>query len=288
MVAQSVALGVLAALGWGIADFLVSMLSRRLGVVWTALGVHLVAVGATTIYLLLADDLGRISPAQWGLLAGMGMLAFTTYLAFYRALQLGPVAIVSPIGGSYAVVVILLAAVFAGERLNVMQMIGAAAGTGGVVLASLNFRSLSRGQKLIGAGILFGVAATLGLGVWQYALGALSRELGWFLPIYASRLMTLAFLLPTSLLTQTWKPRRFTKPALALLALAAIVETGGLFAFTRGTEIGVISIVAAASTAYPALPVLGGLFIYRERLAPSQWLGLAIILAGLIALALSS
>ena len=58
-----------------------------------------------------------------------------------------------------------------------------------------------------------------------------------------------------------------------------------LFAFSRGAEIGLISIVGAASTVYPIIPILGGFYLYRERLAPNQLVGLLVIVVGLVGLA---
>ena len=100
--------------------------------------------------------------------------------------------------------------------------------------------------------------------------------------------MTLIFLTPLLLRRNAWNLQSVTLPAIALVVAAGILETGGLFAFTRGAEIGVISIVAAASTIYPVLPVLGGLLVFRERLIPTQTLGIVVVVIGLVILALSS
>jgi drug/metabolite transporter (DMT)-like permease len=47
-------------------------------------------------------------------------------------------------------------------------------------------------------------------------------------------------------------------------------------------------VTAAVSSAYPLIPLIGGLFIFRERLGPQQVGGAALILAGLILLGLGS
>ncbi len=67
-----------------------------------------------------------------------------------------------------------------------------------------------------------------------------------------------------------------------------MLEVGSLFAFARGAEIGVISIVAAASTTYPIVPILGGLVLFRERLGPTQFVGLGVVVASLVMLGLNS
>ena len=41
-----------------------------------------------------------------------------SFVGFYRALQLGPVSLVSPMFSAYSVVAVILAVVFGGERLT--------------------------------------------------------------------------------------------------------------------------------------------------------------------------
>ena len=277
-----------AAIGWGASDFVAALVAKRIGVLRTAFGVHFVSVALITIYLLSAGGLGAVSPAQWLALAGISVLSFLTYLSFYRALQMGPIAIVSPIVGAYAIIVILLAVLVFGERLGGVQLIGVSAAIAGVVLVSLDLRALRSGERLIGMGVVFGLLTMAGLGLWQYSAGVLSKEMGWFLPIYVNRVLTFAMLVPASLLWRRLPWQRLTLPLIAGLVFVAVAETGGLFAFSRGAEVGIISIVAASSTIYPVLPILGGLLVFQERIAPNQWVGLAVAMCGLLMLAASA
>ncbi len=50
----------------------------------------------------------------------------------------------------------------------------------------------------------------------------------------------------------------------------------------------VVSITAAVSSAYPVVPLIGGLLLFRERLLRSQAGGAALILAGLVLLGAGS
>ena len=127
-----------------------------------------------------------------------------------------------------------------------------------------------------------------GIGLLSYAMGILSKELGWFLPVYISRTMTLVLFVPLTIALRQWTLRGVTLLLAVGVAAAGIVEMGGMFAYTRGTEVGVISIVAAASITYPLIPMLGGIVVFGERLALSQWAGLVVTLAGLLVLALAS
>ena len=128
----------------------------------------------------------------------------------------------------------------------------------------------------------------VGIGVWQYFIGVLSRDMGWFLPIYINRLIILAMLALVTGASKTWPWQRLSIPIVAGIVIVGLAETGGLFAFSRGAEIGVISVVAATSTIYPVIPILGGLIIFQERLEVSQIAGLVVALVGLLVLGLGS
>ena len=288
VIALSVVFGIAAAVGWGVADFVAAAASKRLGVLRTATGVHLSSSVALAGYFFFVFEPGLLTWLHWAALASISVLGVLVYIVFYRALSEGPVAVVSPIVSSYAIVLIALAVAFSGERLSGWQLVGAACSIGGVVLASFDPRGLSAGGKVIGLGVWLAIATMLGIGVLSYAIGILSRELGWFLPVYISRTMTLGLFIPLTAVMRQWNLRGVTIPLAVAVALAGIVEMGGMFAYARGAEVGVISIVAAASISYPLIPMLGGIIAFGERLAVSQWVGLCIALAGLLVLALAS
>lgn len=288
----SIIYGLAAAAGWGVADLFAAALSKRLGVVYTATGVHVTSCLAATVYFIWVHELGLLSIANWLELAGLSVLGMLMYIAFYSALRVGPVALISPIVSAYAVVVIALALIFAGESLNMVQILGAVGTIGGIVTLSFEpgvFLNKGRNNiRIIGIGIALATVTALGIGIWQYGVGILSRDVGWFLPVYVSRMMTLGLLIPMSIILRQWRLRSLTIPLVLGVVITGIVETSGFFAFARGSEIGIISIVAAASVAYPIIPMLGGILIFHEHLTRHQWIGLGITLTGLLVLAIAA
>ena len=288
VIAVSVLLGVGAAVGWGVADFVAAAASKRLGVLRTATGVHFSSSLAAAGYLFVVYEPGILNWEHWAALAGVSVLGVLVYVTFYRALSEGPVAVVSPIVSCYALVVIGLAMAFSGERLSVWQGLGAMFSIGGVVLASYDPRSRVSGRGIIGLGAVLAIATMFFIGLLSYVIGILSRELGWFLPVYITRTMTLGLFIPLTIAMRQFTIRGVTIPLAIGVAIAGIVEMGGMFAYARGAQIGVISIVAAASISYPLIPMVGGIALFGERLAVSQWAGLGITLGGLFVLAIAS
>jgi drug/metabolite transporter (DMT)-like permease len=71
---------------------------------------------------------------------------------------------------------------------------------------------------------------------------------------------------------------------LRLAVLVGVMELVGTIAYARGAEVGLISIVTAASATYPLIPVFGGVVLLHERPVPTQYLGIAMVIGGLILL----
>lgn len=138
-------------------------------------------------------------------------------------------------------------------------------------------------------GAVFGVAAALLYGVGGFMIGRYSRNLGWLLPVVVARSGAMVFLL--GLLATPLRgpaPRSQVLSGIAWAVVAGLVDAAGLVAFTRGGQVGLVAITAAVSSAYPVIPLIGGLLLFRERLMRWQAGGAVLILAGLVLLGLGS
>ncbi len=184
-------LGLSSALGFGLADLFGAVSTRRLGVPQTILIIQ--ALSATVLSLLLLTPVvGSLSP-NFGVrlaIAAGGILGIVSYFSFFRALQLGPVAIVSPVFACYATVTVTLSLALNGERLSALAVVGIASTIGGVALASARGGSSERSAR--GGGIPFALLAMIAWGVASYLLGRAAQQTGWFYPLYGARLAELA------------------------------------------------------------------------------------------------
>ena len=287
MVLESIAFGLIAATGLGVSDVIAALLVRRYGVQRTVLSIQIIAVVVFSFYLPVESGLGSITTTQWLQLIVLSVMLFGFYVGLYKALQLGPVAIISPILAAHTAIVVTLAVVFLDENLGIWQFVGVAATIGGVILASVDLRAMGGKQNLVSLGVMLSIGISIGAGVWQFGIGALSQEMGWFLPMYLSKVFMLLMIAPVAVARRAWPWQGMTRFVGVAVVTVALLETGSNFAFARGAEIGMVSIVGAAATAYPVVPMLGGVFLFKESLAPNQILGVAILVAGLLAMALA-
>jgi drug/metabolite transporter (DMT)-like permease len=277
-------LGTLAAVSWGVADVLVTYLSRRAGFLRPLLFTQVFGVGLLVIIAIGVSDLPAPSAAQVLALVGLGPMAVAAYAGFYRALELGPIAIVSPIASTNGVVVVLLAVIVLGESLTGLQALGSLLVLGFIVLAALEPKAeIAEGS---GTGIRLALVASAAFGGYLFCLATISEDLGWLVPVLVARTATVAIVAAVAV---KWLPPRDVSlgPVWVIGCLGAgLLDAAGYLAFNRGGEIGEVAITSAAAASYPVIPILVGLLALRERVAWHQLVGVAGVLCGMVVLSL--
>ena len=296
--------GLLSALSWGISTLLAAVAARRIGALRTlVLGEATGLAAYLTLFGLGHFSLRGAGSTAW-LLVLAGMIGVIGYLAMYRGLESGHVGLVSAITACYGGVIAVLSVLLLREHLTLPATLGIVATVLGVVLAVLR-RTTAPARSGIPAsaapapsgpapaaapaiGAAFGLVAALCYGVGGFMIGRYTRDLGWLVPVVISRFGSMALLL-VLLATPLRGPAGTRRASGTAWALAAgLADAAGLVFFTRGDQVGLIAVTAAVSSAYPVIPLVGGLLIFRERMARQQVGGAILILAGLVLLGLGS
>ncbi|PSJ43317.1 EamA family transporter [Allosphingosinicella deserti] len=138
MLVLAVALGLLAAILWGLTDVLAQRATRLSGLLRTMFYSQLLGMLASGAWVLLAydlDALAQASPLAWiaAVLAGAFGLVATACL--YRALQLGDITVVAPITAGYGAVTVVLGALTR-QTLNTGSATGLAACAAGAMISA--------------------------------------------------------------------------------------------------------------------------------------------------------
>src|SRR5579885_3298075 len=141
---MGVLLGLLAALGWGSADFLARYATRLIGTYRTLFYMQFIGLFSLSVYLLATGQLPRLletagwQPWAWCVL--VALLNVAGSLALYRAFETGVLMIVSPIAASYAALTVTLS-LLSGETLSRLRGIGIGLALIGAVFAATSFAS---------------------------------------------------------------------------------------------------------------------------------------------------
>jgi len=288
--------GLIAALCWGSTDVMASFAGRRLG------SLHVVAVSqvaSVVVAILLAASQGvglPSDPFALFLAALFGVIAAGAYLSFFTALRIGPLAVVSPVVAAYGGLTVVLSVLIRGETLTGLQGLGAALATLGVILTGIVFDGGWRGTRIVGRGVLFSLLAMLLFSILTAGLATPIRIAGWLPVLLVSRLANAATILTVLIVVTVARPRGSdvllatsgspTIRAIAAAGAAGLLDIVGFVAFAIGLEVAPTWIVGLASSFGPVVAVIVAVALWGERLRPTQWVGLAGIVAGLVAVAL--
>lgn len=118
---------------WGLADFGGGLLTRRIPALTVVVVSQLLAVLVLGTVVLTTGAWSEAGPQLW-YAVGAGVVGPAAMLAFYKALALGPMGVVSPLG-SLGVVVPVSVGLLVGDRPGLVQFAGIGVAILGVVLA---------------------------------------------------------------------------------------------------------------------------------------------------------
>jgi len=173
---SGLAYGLFTAVMWGLTDVIAALTARRLGSLPTLSLVGLASL--VGIWAFAIATLGGLSFASQVAPAAalVGVVSAAGYMAFYTALRLGPIAVVSPVASTYGALTVVLSVVLLGERLTPTQALGAAAATIGIVLVSLRFPGGPRSVRFVGPGVPFAIVACIAWGLVTIGTAMLVRQ----------------------------------------------------------------------------------------------------------------
>jgi drug/metabolite transporter (DMT)-like permease len=262
---------------WGVADFAGGLLSRRL----PAISVAVVSQAAGFVVLLVALAVagGDLVARSFGIgvLAGLG--GGLGLVAFYKALALGTMSIISPVVACGAVVPFAIA-VATGERPSALAVVGAAVALTGAVLASAEERREVASDRA--RAVWLAVLAAVALGLFTYFLGLGSREGSALSTLFGARVGSLSILFGLALSLRA--PIRIDRPWLLPVTAVGLCDVAANALLALASTKGLLALVAVLGSLYPVVTVLLALVFLGERLSRVQTAGVGVALAGVVVL----
>ena len=290
---MGVLLGLTAALNWGVADYMARFATRRIGSLRALLFMQLFGFMALTAGMAVAGHWSNFFPPfpgkVWLWIALAGMLSALGALALYRSFEIGALVLVSPIAASYPALTVLLS-ISTGERLTRMHALGVCAVILGVILAALalppkNEAAAENGsaphrQRHLLRGVPWALAAALIFGVNYWILGfRVMPVFGGVASVWVIRLIS--FVLLALLVRPLGQSLAVPRGSTAwLIFFIGITDTAGFLANNFAFKQAQISIATVLASLYGVVTLFLAAVFLRERLGRTQWLGVALIFAG--------
>lgn len=280
---SALVLSLIAALGYGLSDFVGGLAARRTAVLRVVLVSYPVGLVGMAAVAPLFGGTPTTSSLVYG--AASGLVGGAAILWFYEALASGPMSVVSPLTSLLVAGLPLGFGVALGERPSPVALVGAGLAVVAVVLVSRQehaavdeqtaVRFTSRVAWLtLGSGAAFAVYFVLldrvghGTGMW---------------PLVVSRATATTLVLVACAVTGKLKPGGAVPTRLALAAGALDVLANG--AFLYALRAGMLSIVSVLTSLYPAATVLLARLVLGERAGWVRRIGLGLAAVAVVLIA---
>ena len=295
--------GLGAALSWGTLDIFSALASRRIGSLKVTTGIQL--IGAVLV-IVLAVATGTSFPSDPFVIVGgalVGLAGAGAYLSYFTGLRIGPIAVVSGMVAAYGGLTVVLAVLIRGESLTMVQAVGASVATIGVILTGVAFDGSIRGTRLASPGVGFAIVALVLFATMSIGSDIVIDRATWIELLLVSRtanaiLSMIILVLALTVGRHLAQPlligdggdeggdRGFDQRVVGFVVAAGVLDVMGLVVFTYGLEFAETWLVGLASSFGPAVTIVFAVAFLGERLKPVQWVGLAGVLAGMVAIGL--
>ncbi len=283
---SAVLLGTVAALVWGLHDFLARFVSRSLGSLQAVLIV--LAVGAAFVFATMqaAGEPVHIAPGRAWLILLAGVAYALALKLLYDAFAIGPVSLVAPIIGAYPVFAMIWAVVN-GAQPTVTDWLAVAAIMAGVALVARFAEEApadpteapigSRAKAILCAGlscagfaisIIAGQSAASNSSELSVTLFARLAAIGIIAPICLQQRVSFSG-------ARSWLP---------VLVLMGALDAGGLAAVVAAGKMDAAELATVVGSCFGAVTVVLAVVFLKERLSLPQLLGMVMILGGVLAL----
>jgi drug/metabolite transporter (DMT)-like permease len=274
---MSIALALGSSLVWGVADFLGGFNTRRAPL--TAVTVLSQAAGFAALVVWLAARGFQLGGASFALGVVGGIGGAIGLSAFYKALAVGTMSIVSPVTACGAVVPFGLA-LARGERPSAWAIGGALVALVGAVLASAA-EGRAAGDRRLGA--LLAVVAALAIGLFAYFLGLGGKHGDPFASLFGARVGSLSLLLVGALALRA--PLAPSRALVGPVALVGLLDSAANAFFVFASRGGYLAVVSVLGSLYPVVTLLAAHVFLHERLTRVQRGCVALALAGVLVVA---
>ena len=284
----TVIVGLTSALVFGAADFLGGLSSKRIG---SLLATPVAAVTGLVVLILVFPLLGGTwswPAVVFGALSGVSGAAAIGLL--YACLAIGPMSILSPLTAVVSAIVPLAVALARGDQLQPIGYFALVIALVAVVLVGFVPEKGAVRPSL--KGILMALGSGVAIGTFLVLIDLTPDDSG-IIPLIANRAVNATIMFVVfGVVTLLALRRGGTRPAVArtgiLLALACgVVDAAANAGLLFGVRIGELSVMAVLTATYPAGTILLAAIVLKERIAPVQYVGIALAIAAGAMLALA-
>jgi uncharacterized membrane protein len=283
----AVLLGLAAALGYGLSDFVGGVVSRRVHYSLVAVIAASTALALTTVGLLVTSPPSPTAQAVlWGAASGLG--GGFGGLMLYRGLSLGRMGVVAPLSALGTAALPVIVGVALGDRPSVLAWVGVVLALPAIWLVSTSDtpgEEPTTGRAPLAEGVVDGLLAGVGFAVLLIGLGLAGDGAGLW-PVVAGETSSVILLVVVMIGTlRRLDDKRLSPRDVGGAALVGVLAAIGAVTYFFATHEGMLAIVAVITSLYPAATVGMSAVFLHEAITRRQGVGLALAGAAVILIA---
>jgi drug/metabolite transporter (DMT)-like permease len=287
-----VLIGLASAIVYGVSDFFGGLGSRRISPLMVSLVSFAVAIVPIAVLTFVVGSVWSAEAVWLGLVAGLaGAVAIW---AFYAALAIGPMSVISPTTAAIAALIPAVVGIAGGERFSPLGYVALAVLVVAAVL--LGVTREQQGGRVGVRAVVLAVASGVGFGGYNVVMEATPPD-SQFAPLLVdlaagAALFAVAVAGLRLVRGDSWwggtaaPPVADRRPGLVFAVGAGLLMAVANALLVWGLHQGELAIMGVLASLYPLGTVLLALTVLRERLTPVQLVGVVLALAASAALAL--
>ena len=262
---------------WGVGDFFIQRCARKIGDLESLAYIGL--IGVLGLLPFVAPEFHLLfSWRAAGSLVVLGIVTFIAAILDFEALKKGKLAIVDLTFEFELPVTIALGVLFFGDSLSVFQIFFIGMVFAGMILiAAKEFRHW---KTKLEKGVLLAFAAAFFMGLVNYLTASSSRSISPLIAIWGAWLVltVMAFVMIGS----REGFRTFVKNGVRfrwIVLLMGIIDTAAWILYSHALFSNPLSITTSITESYPAIALLLGVYVNKEKISWHQYAGAGIALA---------
>ena len=268
-------LGLTSALSWGIGDFAGGLVSRKIGAYRAVM--YGEAIGLIFIFLALPftdEPFPDSHTIQWSIAAGV--VGTIGLLAFFEAMRVGRISIVAPLSALIGAIIPAVVGSFIEGMPKPIVFLAFALAFAAVALISIEkYEGNTKKSNHITLPLLAGTAFGLYFVFMHEASSTL--VIGPLIIARSSGMIAIALYL-----LYKKESFRIESGSWRLLTVNGFFDVGGNAFYILALQAGRLDISAVLASLYPGMTVFLAWLILKEKLQPTQWIGIILALIAII------
>ncbi|MEO8571048.1 MAG: DMT family transporter [Chloroflexota bacterium] len=299
--------GLVSAVANGSSNILGAVAARRAGVLIAPMAVLTIALVFMAMFAWATGLSFVFDLDDMPLLVTLGAMVALGFSLFYKALQLGPVSVVSSITATSGAASVVFAVILLGEHPSLLQWMAVPVSTLGAVLATRARRLPDATRGAIGRGPVYAALTVLTGGCSNALIRIPIVEHGPVQAVVVQRFFTVVFivlLVAGAALLRRHRSRRLRtgedapglasapvprprerggwRATVALLVLMGAIDGTGFIGFAFGMAVAPAWLLGLVSQSGRLAAAFVATAVFRENLRPIQWFGIGLVAVGLV------